>query len=89
MPTAVHHEEPFVPAFDPATRPAEPQADAKGRLAEAVAAARDEILTLNHAIHANPEPAYEEHLAATWVAEAIARHGYAVEHPAGRLPTAV
>ena len=75
--------------FDPATPPAEPRSDAKRRLAEAVAAARAEILTLDHAIHSHPEPAYEEHLAATWVAEAIARHGFAVEHPAGRLATAV
>ena len=78
-----------MPDFDHATRPADPQADAKGRLAEAVAAARDEILTLSHAIHEHPEPAYEEERAATWVAEAIGRHGFEVEHPAGRLPTAV
>jgi amidohydrolase len=70
-------------------RPAEPFAEAKARLAAAVEAARDEILDLSHRIHANPEPAFEEHQAARWVAEAIARHGYAVEHPAGRLATAV
>ena len=75
--------------FDPAAQPAEPQVDAKRRLAEAISSAREEILSLSHLIHANPEPAYEEHRAATWVAEAIGRHGYAVEHPAGRLPTAV
>jgi amidohydrolase len=71
------------------TRPAEPHADAKARLAQAVAEARDEVLELSHRIHAHPEPAFEEHQAATWVAEAVARHGYQVEHPAGRLPTAV
>ena len=70
-------------------RPAEPFVDAKLRLAQAVEAARDEILDLSHRIHANPEPAFEEHQAARWVANAIARHGYAVEHPAGRLDTAV
>ena len=59
------------------------------RLAEAVATARDEILALSHAIHEHPEPAYEEHRAAAWVAEAIARHGYEVELPAGSLATAV
>ncbi len=37
----------------------------------------------------NPEPAFEEHQAAAWVAEALARHGFAVEHPAGSLATAV
>ena len=61
----------------------------KQRLAAAVAGARAEILDLSHRIHANPEPAFEEHQAARWVAEAVARHGYNVEHPAGRLPTAV
>jgi amidohydrolase len=72
-----------------AARPAEPFADLKARAAQAVEAARDEILDLSHRIHANPEPAFEEHQAAAWVAEAIARHGYAVEHPAGTLATAV
>lgn len=72
-----------------ATRPAEPHADAKARLAEAVQAARDEILDLSHRIHADPEPAYEEVHASAWVAEALARHGYEVQHPAGSLPTAI
>jgi amidohydrolase len=70
-------------------RPAEPFGDVKGRAAAAVEAARAEILDLSHRIHANPEPAFEEHRAAAWVAEAVARHGYAVEHPAGSLATAV
>jgi amidohydrolase len=69
--------------------PAEPYADPKTRAATAVGAARDEILDLSHRIHANPEPAFEEHQAAAWVAEAIARHGYVVEHPVGSLATAV
>ena len=78
-----------MPVFDPAAPPAAPLTDAKRRVAEAVEAARAEILALSHAIHEHPEPAYEEHRAAEWVADAIARHGYAVEHPAGRLATAV
>ena len=72
-----------------AARPAEPLADAKARAAAAVEAARGEILDLSHRIHASPEPAFEEHRAAAWVAEAVARHGFAVEHPAGSLATAV
>ena len=72
-----------------ATRPAEPQAEMKARLAAAVEAARPEILELSHRIHADPEPAYEEHHASAWVAEALARHGYEVEHPAGTLATAI
>ena len=63
--------------------------DTKARIAAAVEANRAEIVALSHRIHANPEPAFEEHQAATWAAEAIARHGFTVEHPAGRLATAV
>jgi amidohydrolase len=70
-------------------RPAEPFADVKARAAEAVEAAREEILDLSHRIHANPEPAFEEHRAAGWVADVLAGHGFAVERPAGRLETAL
>ena len=71
------------------TRPAEPHADAKQRIATSVDAARHQILELSHRIHAEPEPAFEEHRASAWVAEALAAHGYAVEHPVGSLATAV
>ena len=71
------------------TAPAGPFAETKSRLAAAVEEARDEILDLSHRIHAAPEPAFEEVQAATWVAEILARHGFAVEHPAGSLATAV
>jgi len=72
-----------------ATTPAGPFVDEKARLAAAVEAARGEILDLSHRIHANPEPAFEEVKAATWVAEVLARHGFVVEHPAGSLGTAI
>jgi amidohydrolase len=72
-----------------AVRPAEPQVDLKASIAAAVEAARAEILDLSHRIHANPEPAFEEHQAATWVAEVLRNHGFDVEHPAGSLATAV
>jgi amidohydrolase len=70
-------------------RPAPPHADAKAKIAAAVEAARDEIIGLSHRIHAAPEPAFEERQAATWIAEILRAHGYEVEHPAGRLPTAI
>jgi amidohydrolase len=70
-------------------RPAEPHAEVKARVADAVEAARDEILGLSHRIHADPEPAYEEHHAAAWIAETLRAHGYDVELPAGRLETAI
>jgi len=66
-----------------------PRADAKRRIAQIVETHRTEILALSHRIHADPEPAFAERHAATWVAQAVARHGFAVEHPAGRLETAV
>jgi amidohydrolase len=72
-----------------ATTPAEPHADQKARIAAAVDAARREILDLSHRIHADPETAFEEHRAAAAVAEALARHGFAVEFPAGSLATAI
>ena len=71
------------------TPPAAPFAEAKSRLATAVEAAREEILDLSHRIHANPEPAFEEVQAASWIAEILTRHGFEVEHPAGSLKTAI
>ncbi len=73
----------------PSVRPAEPHVDVKARVAAAVEAARSEIIDLSHRIHANPEPAFEEHQAATWIAERLRHHGYTVEHPAGSLATAI
>ena len=72
-----------------AVRPAEPFTELKERVAAAVEAARDEIIDLSHRIHADPEPAFEEHHAAAWVAEVLRGHGFEVEHPAGSLATAV
>ncbi|HYH94075.1 MAG TPA: M20 family metallopeptidase [Candidatus Saccharimonadales bacterium] len=70
-------------------KPAEPHAPAKARLAAAVDAARAQIIDLSHRIHAQPEPAFEERQAATWIAEILRAHGYEVEHPAGSLETAI
>ena len=70
-------------------QPAPPHVEMKARLAAAVEAHRGEIVQLSHRIHAHPEVAFEEQHAAEWVAAAVARHGYAVAHPAGRLPDAV
>jgi amidohydrolase len=71
------------------THPAEPFGPVKAQLAAVVEANRAEILALSHQIHANPEPAFEEFQAATWVADAIRRLGFEVEHPAGSQATAV
>lgn len=72
-----------------AVRPAPPHADVKASVADAVEAARDEILELSHQIHADPEPAFEEHHAAAAVADALRNHGFEVEAPVGSLATAV
>jgi amidohydrolase len=72
-----------------AITPAEPHADVKARLAQAVERHRDEILELSHRIHAKPEPAFAEYEAARLVAEAVGRHGFDVTAPAGRLETAL
>jgi len=69
--------------------PPEPFAAAKRRIAEAIWAHREEILDLSHRIHANPELSFEEAQASAWIADAVGRHGYRVERPAGRLATAV
>jgi amidohydrolase len=69
--------------------PAGPFQEPKRRIAAAVDAARAELLDLSHRIHAHPEPAFEERFAAEAVSEVLARHGYAIERPAGRLETAV
>jgi amidohydrolase len=61
----------------------------KQRVAAAVAAHREEILALSHAIHADPEPAFLEVHAAARVADVLRGHGFTVEAPAGRLATAV
>ncbi|MBO1420192.1 amidohydrolase, partial [Streptomyces sp. FH025] len=53
-----------------------------------VHAHRAELLALSRRIHAHPETAFEEHLAAAWCTEALRAHGYAVTAPAHGLPTA-
>ena len=72
-----------------AVRPAAPFIELKERVAVAVEAARDEIIDLSHRIHADPEPAFEEHHASAWVAAVLRVHGFDVEHPAGSLATAI
>jgi amidohydrolase len=69
--------------------PAEPFVATKRRIAAAIDASSAEILDLSHRIHANPEPAFEEHQASAWVADILRRRGFAVEHPAGSLATAL
>jgi len=71
------------------TMPAEPHADLKARVAAAIEADRALIVDLSHRIHAEPEPAFEEVKAAGWIADILRARGFAVEHPAGSLATAI
>src|SRR5439155_7054654 len=73
----------------PPTLAADPFAEPKQRLAAALEEYPSSICDLSHLIDAHPEPAFEERQAAAWVGETIARHGFTVEQPAGRLETAV
>jgi amidohydrolase len=61
----------------------------KQRLADAVQARRSMLLGLSHRIHGNPEPGFEEVAASAAIAEILEAAGFAVEHGAGSLPTAI
>jgi amidohydrolase len=61
----------------------------KARLAELVRADREVILGLSHAIHADPEIAFQEVRAAGRIAGLLASRGFQVEHGVGSLPTAI
>jgi amidohydrolase len=89
QPAASTPERAPVPGDLRSIEPAEPHGAMKRRIAAAVEAAAPEILDLSHRIHANPEPAFEERQASAWLAEALRRHGYEVEHPVGSLATAI
>ncbi|WAP54848.1 M20 family metallopeptidase [Streptomyces sp. S465] len=62
---------------------------AKDAAARRVHAAEDQLTALSHRIHAHPEPAFEEHLASRWVADALSDAGFDVRHGCYGLPTAV
>ena len=61
----------------------------KRQVADAVEARRNMLIGLSHRIHANPEPGFEEVAASAAIAEILEAAGFAVEHPAGTLPTAI
>lgn len=62
--------------------------DPKAAAREQVDEARDTLIELSHRIHANPELAFEEHKACSWLTEALEEAGFAVEEGAYDLPTA-
>ena len=62
--------------------------DAKAGAQERFDQARDELITLSHRIHANPEIGFEEEQAAGWLSETLADAGFSVETGICDLPTA-
>jgi amidohydrolase len=62
--------------------------DTKDAAQEAIDRADDELVSLSHRIHANPELGFEEELASNWVSEALAEAGFNVESGVAELPTA-
>ena len=63
--------------------------DPKQTARELLTEAHPALVGLSHWIHANPELAYEEVLAAGWVAEWLTTAGFEVETGVGGLETAV
>jgi amidohydrolase len=63
------------------------QAD-KETVKRAVDDIRDELLTLSHNIHDNPELGFEEYKAVQWQTELLEKHGFTVEKPYCGLETA-
>jgi metal-dependent amidase/aminoacylase/carboxypeptidase family protein len=62
--------------------------DIKTVVVEAVDRLADELERISHQIHANPELCFEEHKAAGWLSDFLAKQGAAVERGVGGLPTA-
>jgi amidohydrolase len=63
--------------------------DVKQQICERVDGERDALVELSARIHAHPELKFEEHRAASWVADYLESAGFAVERGAFGLPTAV
>ena len=61
----------------------------KRKAAEAVEAAKAELVALSLDIQARPEVGYQEFQAADWVATSLERHGFEVTRGVGGLDTAL
>jgi amidohydrolase len=62
--------------------------DAKAAAREPLMSAGATLIDLSHRIHAKPELGYEEHLASSWLCEALSDAGFAVESGICSLETA-
>jgi amidohydrolase len=55
----------------------------------ALAGVQEDVVRLSRELHAEPEVAWQEHASSARVAAVLRAHGFAVEHPAHGLPTAL
>ena len=62
--------------------------DAKSGARERFDSIREDLVELSHRIHANPELAFEEEKASSWLCEYLDAAGFSVETGIGDLPTA-
>ena len=62
--------------------------DAKSGARERFDSVREDLVELSHRIHANPELAFEEEKASSWLCEYLDAAGFSVETGIGDLPTA-
>ncbi len=62
--------------------------DAKSGARERFESVRDDLVELSHRIHANPELAFEEEKASSWLCEYLDAAGFSVEAGIADLPTA-
>lgn len=68
--------------------PVSDRAGLKLAVRDRVDAARAEILAVSHALHAHPEPAWEEHASADLLCGVLAESGFLIRRGIGGLPTA-
>ncbi len=66
-----------------------PETDHQARARSVVEAAYPSLVGLSHWIHANPEVAFEEELAAGWIADWLTSAGFEVTRGMGEMPTSV
>jgi amidohydrolase len=62
--------------------------DAKAEARRTLQWARASLVSLSHRIHGHPEIGFEEERASTWLCEALADSGFAVERGICQMPTA-
>ena len=60
----------------------------KHDIAKAIAGRKEQLIQLLHAIHQNPETAYQERYASTEITRIVREAGIGVQHPAYGLDTA-